>query len=75
MDLLKDTQGNLCQFIEATEHELYLCLPSISEEIKHSILKLKEIKENILVICQLILIPRRLVKGYGRFRQFSKTFR
>jgi hypothetical protein len=70
----KITQENLCQLIEATENELYLCLPSIHEEIKNSILKLKDQKGQVQVHLLIDFDPQTLRQGYGEFYAISKLF-
>ncbi len=70
----KITQDNLCEIIEATERELYLCLPSIHEEIKNSILKLWEQKKYVKIYLLIDFDPQTLRQGYGEFNSISKLF-
>lgn len=70
----KITQDSLCKIIEATVHELYLCLPSIHAEITNSILKLKESKDQVGINLIFDFDPQTIRQGYGEFNPISKLF-
>ena len=66
----KITQQDLCNLIESTENSLFLCLPSIPEEIKDSIHKLKI--NNNAIINMLINMTLSDQTHLIRFRQIQK---
>lgn len=70
----KITQEDLCNLIESTEQSLFLCLPSIHEEIKESILKLKQYRSKISINLLIDFDPQTLRQGYGEFNSISILF-
>ena len=70
----KITQQDLCNLIESTENSLFLCLPSIHEEVKNSILKLKQYRSSVLINLLIDFDPQTLRQGYGEFNSISNLF-
>lgn len=70
----KITQQDLCNLIQSTENSLFLCLPSIHEEIKDSILKLKQNRNSVLINLLIDFDPQTLRQGYGEFNSISNLF-
>lgn len=70
----KITQEDLCNFIESTKQTLFLCLPSIHEEIKNSILKLKVSNNKATINILIDFDPQTFRQGYGEFKSLSNLF-
>lgn len=67
----KITQKKLCELIESTQRALFISLPSIHEEVKNSMLKMKNDNKNAQVNILIDFDPQTFRQGYGEFDSVS----